>query len=254
MAFGQGRRWWPGSLLYLVGLISWIVAIYWAAALAVKSDEPPQGLVIVIAMVAMMGMPVHVVMHEVGHLVVALAAGLRVTEVAVLSGPATRVRTIARTRVRIGWRGRQTHVRLSAPLDLTAVRARTIVVVAAGPLVNIATAFACWGIGEAAVDVLVRALWFAVGAGAAALGVANLVPAKAPEAVAGMTDGLLIVRWLIRPEGLRTALALEYLAWRGRDPGNRWRRYEDLRAAPPGARSPDVVLQPRTEPSPTEKH
>ncbi len=244
MAVDQGRRFWPGSvLLVVVGLMAAAVAIYSAAARAVSSLEPPPGVVMVVAMVALVCMPVHLFLHELGHLLAALAARLRVTEVAVLAGPATRVWTVARARVRIGWRGRQCHVRFGAPPHQPAVRARTIIVVLAGPLANVATAGVCWVMAESTADVLVRSLWLAVGVGAAALGVANLVPARAREAITGATDGLLLVRWLSRPEGLRTALTLEYLAWRGRGPGNRWRRFEDLRPVPPDVVSADVVSE-----------
>lgn len=138
--------------------------------------------VVVVTVASMWG---HVVLHECGHVVAALA--LRVPVVAVRIVPFT------------GWRRNEVEV-VRSP-SMPAVRTRMVLLAAAGPVTNLCTAAALVVAGNAAGPPTTRLALYGAAVSGALLGVVNLIPKLGPR-----TDGTQILYWLVRPAEMRAAL------------------------------------------------
>lgn len=217
----------------VVGLIVGFMALYGAAALAADTKQPSTGVVVVIFLMAMLMAPIHLILHELGHLAAAILMRLPLTAVAVFAAPRTKTRTIGGVNVRVGLWGRQCHVAVAPSPDEPRIRLRMTIMILAGPGINLLAGVGCYVAAVSVPPGYARAGLLAFGFSGALAGVVNLFPARISATEAGVSDGLLVMRWFAQPEGQRTALMLEHLAWRAKNPQNRWRRFEDLRPPPP---------------------
>ncbi|WP_117208263.1 hypothetical protein [Allorhizocola rhizosphaerae] len=201
----------------LVCAVAGFSALFAGAAQVSRAHQPTVGLVFMTLVVAIVSVPIHVYLHELGHLSAAVVLRLPVAG------------TVGRTTVRIGLWGRDSMVRCVPSPEQPFLRARLIAMILAGPGVNLITAIGCYLAGTAVGSGPWRLVLSAIGGAAAWVGIRNLIPQTHGDTP---TDGRRVIRWLLRPEGLRTSLMLEHLAWRAKSPGNRWRSFEDLRPAP----------------------
>jgi hypothetical protein len=129
--------------------------------------------------------PLHLVIHEVGHLVAALVTGLRVRSV----------------RISL-WRQSAVVVLPAGP----ALPVRMVAFVLGGPSANIGAAALAWQLWRLPLPVPIRvAAAFAAGTGVL-FGVVNLLPIRMPVS-APDPDGLNLMGWLFRPR-LSTAATI----------------------------------------------
>ena len=167
------------SLLALAGVFALV------GALAV---DPVRGLdwvgILGFAGASLLVFPLHIVVHECGHLVAALLTGLRVTGVRLLSLRHQSAVVVEPTGPAL-------------PVRMTAF-------ILAGPLANLALAALAWQLWRASLPTPVRL----VAAFAAVTGVifaaANLIPIR-PSSPSLDPDGLNLLRWVSRPRLMSAA-------------------------------------------------
>jgi hypothetical protein len=166
----------------------------------------------------------HILVHELGHLVVALAVRLPVTEVEVAAGPSTRVRTWAGVQVRIGLSGRRSGVQIGRVYGRRWLAPRMVAMFLGGPAANLIVA-ALAAIAAPAAGNGGRAPLLMVAAVAFLRLVINLLPI--PNPIGSDFDGWQALRWLLRPHHLTRrllgfeALKAAYRAWEAGEPMDR---------------------------------
>lgn len=180
---GAARGWRILATWLMAG--AFVVAILAFSTLPVPQDAwPPMLLVAPITVVA-------VVVHELGHVLAALAVGARVLGVGVWPLWFARRRRGLRVHWGISVRG-TAGLAFAIPDFRRDVRRQMIAFAAGGPSANVAAAlpaFAWWLAGPAASTVSVAAFAFAVLS--LAIGVVNLLPFTTPH----FSDGATILAW-----------------------------------------------------------
>lgn len=145
------------------------------------ASDPGRGVdwfgIAIVGLAGLFGYPVHLVIHEAGHLLVALLVGLRVTG------------------VRISLR-RQSAVTVRPAGPALAVRMAAFVL--GGPLANIAAAALAWQVLRQPLPAPVRMAAALAGAIGLVVAVMNLLPIRLPGSTLD-PDGLSLLRWVFRP-------------------------------------------------------
>lgn len=158
-----------------------------AVAFALLVTESVAGAIVAVGFTCV-SLWVHVVLHECGHLVVALL--LRLPVVAVRIAPFT------------GWRS---VVSIRPSLSVTALPLRMVLFYLGGPMTNLCTAAVLGAAMGLTSTTLTRVALLGAALAAALLGVANLIPGTSPH-----SDGRNLLRWLFTPTTTRAALRAGY--------------------------------------------
>lgn len=226
----------------LAGVVALVVTLVWAASLApVNASRATAAWLFWGSLVALpCGAALHVVVHELGHLLAAQALRLRIVGFRIWRLMLGSGRTVA---------GSSGHVRV----DLSGVRrwvpARMILLLLAGPAANLVAAAATaalvadrsasWGLRAVAVGFTVAGLLTAV---------MNLLPRRPTDELE--TDGLKALRWAFQPARAEARVALVTAPDRMRTvvaaPGTGRRPREQLRSAVEDPR-PEVALAAMSE-------
>lgn len=178
-------------LVVMLALVAMVESVGWAAIIADNSGSGDRdGVVLVGSMIGLLGGSVlHVVVHELGHLLAARTMRLKVLGMRIWKLQWGAPGSLA---------GSSGHVQVDLRRWHRALPARLVVFVAAGPLANVAAAVLTAVVAtNESVPLEVRVV--AVGLTAAGLctAILNLVPYRLSGTTA--SDGLALLRWIFRP-------------------------------------------------------
>jgi len=189
-------------------LVNWVMVLGTyggAVAIPMRLHGGPVGYALCV-LVVVLGRPVHILAHEVGHLTTAFLLRLPVTEFSAGGDQWTPGRTWGRVTVRLGLGGTVHRIRTAPMPDGRLLPIRMVAMIVSGPVANLALAAVAVLVSRrAGLPIAGRAALLEGAVVGALIGLGNLVPYR--PGPGRLSDGANALHWILRPGRSRGAVA-----------------------------------------------
>jgi hypothetical protein len=190
----------PRSVVASVLALAWVGAtVVWATSIAGDTGDVRVLACILSSLGLLVGIPLNLVAHELGHLLMAWAMWLRVLGMrigGIRLGLARRAGALSNS-----------HVLVDIALVRRGARARMILMLVSGPMANLlVTAAAATVIANENTSPALRQMTVGVASAGLFMGITNLLPIRTRGGQE--SDGLKVARWLVRPKQAQAQIDL----------------------------------------------